>query len=116
MQKVLKAAARRNPLLLCMFILGLMAALVAVPYQFRSQAGGKQVRKGIFQQTASHEEGLENYDIRADKSAFEKLNGFRQAQGRGAETIADLRGEFVTGEEFTPPESMSSKASFTVPS
>jgi hypothetical protein len=98
MQRNFKAATR-NPLLLSVFILGLMAALVAVPYQFKSEAGAKQVKVGLFQQTESQEAGLENYDIRADKSAYEKIAGFRQAQGRGAELVADLRSEFVAGEE-----------------
>ncbi len=97
MQEISKAGVR-NPILLCTVILGLMAAFVIVPYQFSSSAGGKQVRKGLIQRTESHEEGLENYDIRADKSAVEKVAGFRQAQGKGADFVADLRSEFVSGE------------------
>jgi hypothetical protein len=93
-------AGVRNPLLLCAIILGLMAALVAVPYQFSSSASGKQVSKGLFQRTESHEEGLENYDIRADKSAYEKIAGFRQSQNKDAAVVADIRGEFVSGEEL----------------
>src|SRR5215203_2081894 len=90
----------RNPLLLCTIILGLMAALVIIPYQFSSSASGKLTSKGLFQRTESHEEGLENYDIRADKSAYEKIAGFRQAQSRDAAVVADLRSEFVSGEEL----------------
>src|SRR5215213_2013999 len=90
----------RSPLLLCTVILGLMAALVYVPYQFNSSASGKQVTKGLFQQTKSHEEGLENYDIRADKSAIEKIAGFRQSLSRDAALVADIRSEFVSGEEL----------------
>ncbi len=97
MQEKSKAEGR-NPILLCTVILGLMAALVIVPYQFSSSAGGKQVKKGLSQKTESHEEGLENYDIRADKSAVEKIAGFRQAQGKGADLVADIRSEFVSGE------------------
>jgi hypothetical protein len=99
MHKKSKAVVR-NPLLLCTFILGLMAALVILPYQFRSSAGSKQVRKGLIERTASHEEGLENYDIRADKSAIEKIAGFRQAQNRDSAVVADIRSEFVSGEEL----------------
>jgi hypothetical protein len=90
----------RNPLLLCAVILGLMAALVFVPYQFNSLAGGKKVSKGLLQKTESHEKGLENYDIRADKSAIEKINGFRQAQNKDAALVADIRSAFVSGEEL----------------
>ena len=93
-------AEARNPLLLCTIILGLMAALVLIPYHFSSQASGKQVRKGLIQRTESHEEGLQNYDIRLDKSAFEKINGFRQAQNKDAVQVADIRSQFVSGEEL----------------
>jgi hypothetical protein len=95
-----KRAGVQNPLLLCTFILGLMAALVIVPYQFNSSASGKQTRKGLLQRTESHEEGIENYDIRADKAAVEKIVGYRRAQNKDAALVADIRGEFVTGEEL----------------
>jgi hypothetical protein len=87
-----------NPLLLCLFIIGLMTALVYVPYQFNSSASGKKVKKGLFQRTESREEGIENYDIRADKSANEKIAGFRQTQNKDAVAIADIRSSFVSGE------------------
>ena len=87
----------RNPLLFCLFILGLMTALVVLPSQFRSEAGSKG--KGLLQRTESHVPGLENYDIRADKSAFEKIAQFRQSSGKDAAAVADLRENFVRGEE-----------------
>ncbi len=99
MQKNSRAGVH-NPLLLCAAILGLMTALVYVPYYFNSSASSNKVTKGIFQRTESHEEGLENYDIRADKSAHEKIAGFRQTQNRDAAVIADIRSEFVSGEEL----------------
>jgi subtilisin-like proprotein convertase family protein len=92
-------AGVRNPLLLCFVILGLMAALVIVPTQFRSEAGGQKKTKGLVQKTESHEEGLDNYDIREDKSAFEKIVGFRQSQNKDAVAVADIRSAFVRGEE-----------------
>src|SRR5215203_4015154 len=92
-------AGTRKPLLFCLIILGLMTALTIVPSQFSSQAGGKQIRIGLVQQTTSREQELENYDIRADKSAFEKLGKFRQSLNRDAALVADLRSEFVSGEE-----------------
>ncbi|HVE56711.1 MAG TPA: M36 family metallopeptidase [Pyrinomonadaceae bacterium] len=98
MQKNSRAGVQ-NPLLLCMFIIGLMAALVFVPYQFNSSASGKKVNKGLFQRTESHEEGLENYDIRADKAASEKIAGFRQTLNKDAATVADIRSSFVSGED-----------------
>ncbi len=39
-----------------------------------------------------------NYDIRADKEASEKLASFRQAAGKTAVDVADLRDSFVRGE------------------
>ncbi|HLM02116.1 MAG TPA: M36 family metallopeptidase, partial [Pyrinomonadaceae bacterium] len=84
-----------------LFVLGLVAALLILPYQFRSEAGSAQKKNsqsGLIERTGSHEDGLENYDIRADKSAFEKIAGFRRSLARGAADVADIRDEFVKGE------------------
>src|SRR5688500_14165394 len=99
MQKDTKTSFRKT-LVFCFVILGLFAALVIVPYQFRSEAG-KQIKtgEGLNPRTHSHEEGLENYDIRADKSAFEKITKFRQPLNKDAAVIADIRDNFVRGEE-----------------
>jgi hypothetical protein len=99
MQKNSNAETRRG-LLLSLIILGIIAALIVVPRQFRSEAGGQKKTSParIDAKTVSHEKGLENYDIRADKTAFEKIAGFRQAQNRSAAEIADLREKFVEGE------------------
>jgi hypothetical protein len=101
MQKNWKAEDRRR-LLLCLVIFGLMAALFVLPGQFSSLAGGKQVRKGLFQQTKSHEEGLENYDIRENTKSDEVAEFFaksRQTVGKDAAFVADIRADFVRGEE-----------------
>jgi hypothetical protein len=101
MQKNWKAEDRRR-LLLCLIIFGLMAALFILPYQFSSRAGGKQVKKGLFQQTTSHEEGLDNYDIRDDaknEAVSEALAKYRQDVNKDAALVADIRGDFVRGEE-----------------
>jgi hypothetical protein len=99
MQKSSTAENRRG-LLLGLFVFGLFAALVILPFQFRSEAGAKKSsnKQGLLERTVSHEDGLENYDIRADKAAFEKIAAFRQSQSRGAADVADLRAEFVKGE------------------
>ena len=89
----------RNSLLFCSLILGLAAALIIVPTQFRSEAGGKQVKKGLVQKTVSQEEGLENYDIRSDKAAFGKIDGFRQSINKDAVAVADIRSGFTRGED-----------------
>ena len=70
----------RNGLLFSLIVLGLAAVLIAVPNMFRSEAGN--TGKGLSQKTESHVPGLENYDIRADKSAFEKIAGFRARIGK----------------------------------
>ena len=86
----------RNSLLFSLVVLGLVAALIAVPNMFRSEAGN--TGKKLSQKTESHVPGLENYDIRADKSAFEKIAGFRASSAKDASTVADLRQSFVDGE------------------
>ncbi|MBS1796329.1 MAG: M36 family metallopeptidase [Acidobacteria bacterium] len=90
-------AGIRNPILLSLVILGLMAALVIIPSQFRSGAVSK-TRKGLVQRTVSQEEGIDNYDIREDKAAADKIIGYRQSQGKDAVAVADIRTEFVRGE------------------
>ncbi len=95
MHKKLDAGAR-NPLLLCLGILGLMlSALVIVPQQFRPSAGN-----GLVERTQSLEERLgKMYDIREDKQAAETLLGFRQSARKDAAAVADFRDSFVRGEE-----------------
>ncbi len=98
MQKHFTAKTRWG-LLLSLFILGLMAALIALPYQFNSEAESKgSPNKGLIERTESHVPGLENYDIREDKNAFESIEKFRQDSGSSAAAIADIRDGFVRGE------------------
>ena len=84
--------------MLCLVILGLMAALFILPSLFRSEAGNKS--QGLFQRTESHVPGLENFDIRLDKSeaSTDALIKFRQSVGKDAAAIADVTQEFVRGE------------------
>ncbi len=96
MQKDAQTVSRTG-LLFSLFVLGLAAVLFALPNMFRSEAGNK-TGNGLFQKTESHVPGLENYDIRADKSAFEKLAEFRQFSNKDAVAVADIRQSFVDGE------------------
>jgi hypothetical protein len=80
-----------------LFVLTLIAAVVIVPLRTGTKAAGK--KKGLFQRTESHEPGIENYDIRSDKAAWEKLGQFRQSLGKSASAVADVRDNFVRGEE-----------------
>ena len=101
MQKNWKAEDRRR-LLLCLVIFGLMAALFVLPSQFSSSAGGKQVKKGLFQRTESHKQGLDNYDIRNDEKGegvAEALVKYRESVNKDSAVIADIRADFVRGEE-----------------
>jgi hypothetical protein len=96
MQKSLSAETRRN-LLFCLFVLGFFAAFAVIPFQFHLRAGDKTAADAA--KTGSRAAGLENYDIRADKSAGDKLRGFRRSQNKSAAAVADIRDEIVSGEE-----------------
>ncbi len=98
MQKSMNAAVRRN-LWWCLSVSGILAAVVIVPFFFRSSAGNAKQPQGLNRQTVSREGGLDNYDIRTDKAAFDKMAGFRQSANQTASAIADVRDEFVTGEK-----------------
>jgi subtilisin-like proprotein convertase family protein len=94
-------AKTRKGALLSLFVLGLIAALIALPYQFSSEAGSKgSLKQGLFERTESHQDGIDWYDIREDKNddAVQAVLGFRQTAGRQASTIADVREKFVQGE------------------
>lgn len=88
----------RRKVLLSLFVLGIAAALFIIPSQFKSEAGQTKA-EGLFSATKSHDPELPNYDIRSDKSAYETLAGFRQVQNRSAAEVADVRANFVRGEE-----------------
>jgi hypothetical protein len=100
MQKSFTALTRRG-VLLSLVVLGLVAALVYLPSQFRSEAGNSgNLKKGLFERTTTHEEGLDWYDIREDKTegVADKVMQFRQTAGRDAVSIANVRDKFVQGE------------------
>lgn len=79
-------------------IFGFTAAVVILPNIFTTQAE-QNAENGLNPRTESHVPGLENYDIRSDKSAFEKLAEFRSVSGLTSANVADLRDQFVRGEE-----------------
>ncbi len=92
MTRFLKFESRRR-ILFCLFVLAVLTAVFALPFQMRSNAA-----KGMFQRTESHDADLPNYDIRADKAAIDKIVAFRTAQGKNASLVADARESFVRGE------------------
>ena len=88
-------------LLFSVIVLGLAAALIILPNQFRSEAGNQNTSgEGLIPRTESHEEGLENYDIREHKTeeTVEALTKFRQDSNKDAAAVADIREGFVRGE------------------
>ncbi|MCW5955216.1 MAG: M36 family metallopeptidase [Pyrinomonadaceae bacterium] len=79
-------------------VLALFTALITIPSFFISEAGQKK-GDGLVERTKSHEDGLENYDIRTDKKAYRSLAALRSSQGKDASLAADLRDGFVRGED-----------------
>ncbi len=79
--------------LICVVCSGLIA-IVVLPNQFRSEAG-----KVEFRQTKSHDDNLENYDIRIDKAQGETLLSFRAGSGKNAVQITDAREKFAAAEK-----------------
>ncbi|HEX8638049.1 MAG TPA: M36 family metallopeptidase, partial [Pyrinomonadaceae bacterium] len=96
------SAENRRGLLFSLFVLGLLAALVIVPYQFRSQAvaSGEQ-SAAKFPREAGNSKNYEYYDIRHHKNDLksEALADFRKSAKVSASAIADVKDDFVRGEE-----------------
>lgn len=84
----------KRSVFLSFIILSLIAIVVLLPYQQNSKASGG----GLIERTKSHSDELPNYDIRADRSAFEKIAAYRSASAMTAARVADIRSEFVAGE------------------
>ena len=100
MQKRSKSETRWS-LLPCLFILGLITAVVVLPYQF----GASAAQKGLIARTASHDDSLPYFDIRsaaqtkAGGNASDILAAWRDQSGKSAVSVADVRDSFVRGEE-----------------
>jgi len=93
-----KAEARRG-LLLCLFVLAIITAIIAVPYRYNTSAAGER-GKGLNQRTVSEEAGFPNYDIREQKDAeiADILTGYRNAAGRDSSFVDSVRQGFIQGE------------------
>ena len=92
----------RNNIIVSFLLLFFCAALIILPFQFRSQAVNNEAVNDIFpNKTVSHEVGIENYDIRTDKKnqSVANLLKFRQESGKTASLIADVKDGFVDGEK-----------------
>ena len=99
MLKLSKVEARWS-LLLCLFVLGLVTAIIVVPYSYGTKAAAEK-DKGLLQRTVSQDEGIAKmWDIRDDQGDRnnEAFVTFRQSVGRSASDVADIRDGFVRGE------------------
>jgi hypothetical protein len=74
-----------------------IAALISATGSFRSQAVSRTAA-GLIQRTESHDPALENYDIRTDSNASDRLAVIRGRASRAAADIVDIRGKFAAGE------------------
>ncbi|MGE3468120.1 MAG: M36 family metallopeptidase, partial [Pyrinomonadaceae bacterium] len=91
----------RRQLVLCLFVLGIITAVIAVPYQFGTSAAGK--KNGLVTRTVSGDDGLPKmWDIREQSGAeyVEALARFRQSIQVDAARVADVRDGFVRGEQL----------------
>jgi len=98
MLKRTNADARRS-LYLCFVVLGLLTAIIVVPYQFSTRAAGGK-GQGFSERTVSHDENLPNYDIREQQAedVARFIAAYRQASGKGQADIEAIRNGFLAGE------------------
>lgn len=90
-------AGYRLGVLFGLMILGIIAGVIFLPFQFSQEAGAQG--KEFSSPTASKRENFPNYDIRSDKNAYEKIASFRVFQNKNAGDIADVRDKFALGEK-----------------
>ncbi len=88
----------RRGVLPAIFALAVITALAVAPAWFSSPTASAK-GTGLNEKTASHNPELPNYDIRSDKSAYQKLAAFRDSSGTSAAAVADIRQSFVYGED-----------------
>ena len=95
-----KIEAQRS-LLLCLVGLGLITAVMVLPYKFASQASS-QKGNGLIIRTESSDPDLPNYDIRTAKgdTVTDFLASARGSLRKSAVTVADSRDEIVKGEDL----------------
>ena len=101
MQDSSKTGTRRR-ILFTLTVLGVFAALIALPQFFPSEAGSGNTQKGLIIRTTTQNPEIPNYDIRTAKevNASDALLQFRNEAGKSASAIAEDRDSFVRGEEL----------------
>ncbi len=95
------AANARVRFLLCLIVLGIIASIFLMPRLFDTKAA-VQDGKGLYPRTVSHEDAFPFYDIRevGGEDTGRTLVNFRQAAGKDASQVADVRDAFVRGEDL----------------
>ena len=88
-------AKKLGGILLSIIILGMILAVFTQPFQFPTHAGGTENLR-----TGSNSSDLENYDIRADKSASGKIAEFRVSAGKDSLFVQNKRNDFAAGEQL----------------
>ncbi|HEY2848079.1 MAG TPA: M36 family metallopeptidase, partial [Pyrinomonadaceae bacterium] len=87
--------ARKSLLVVSIFALLSTVAFLSL----RSAPTNAQKKAGLSRPTGSHDDGLENYDIRTDKNAGESIATFRGRAQRPAESITAVRDRQESGIE-----------------
>jgi hypothetical protein len=83
----------------CFVFAGLAVVFIVLPSLFHSKARDvNPVAASKIKENKISDE-LANYDIRTDKTATDKIIAFRRSQNKTASKIADVRDDFVKGEE-----------------
>lgn len=77
----------RTRVICAIFVLGIIAAAFALPFQPHSKAAKRQ----------SHKNDLPNYDIRSDKAAANKIAAFRLISRKTSNDVGNIRDTFVQG-------------------
>ncbi|MFN2501791.1 MAG: M36 family metallopeptidase [Pyrinomonadaceae bacterium] len=76
-----------------MFVSAGLAAVFLFPFENRTEAA-----KPKREQAQNRRQRLPNYDIRSDKTAIDKIAGFRATLHKNAAHVADVRDSLVRGE------------------
>nr|MBP9109766.1 M36 family metallopeptidase [Pyrinomonadaceae bacterium] len=105
-QKLQSGTGTRLGVLACLLVLGIITAVIASPYLFSSSAAGGAGGRGSddttggVEKTSSHDPRFPNYDIRTGKEegTAEFFVNKRARASKSASDVADMRDEFVRGE------------------
>ncbi len=80
-------------------VLALVVLVLAASQMFRSEAVVSTGNDGKSEARGTRAAGLENYDIRTDKAGYEKIDAFRASINKDAVAVANIRENFVLGED-----------------